>query len=1182
MDLTGKAASRYFASAVLAIVGLGVLLIAWSPAFKLKPKETACDLCAPKTNDPIDANVTMEELQRRFGPYGRDAGFPVDAQPAPKDVASPAAGQSDSSGLNDRVDEARKRAKDSVEKNATGSSISVEKNATDGNKKTRSSVTALAPIFKAQKSVRDPELDRLRRGFWSARRALSRGELSADNLLKVRRYARALQLRNYNEESLRVVDYTDRLKIGKRLAAMGQAAAKDALAVYGLILNTKALALYSRYWVEVRKESRDDAKSTLSESARTLEERTKAFDAAEDIVRQLSARGGETYLTIRLAHVTAFNRRSSPNSDSSSKDWEVKTEAACAFADKAFAKFPDEEFALDDYAWCQGERAAYLRAQNRRDEARMVAQKAIDVVNVRFAAKKARAASREALATLYFEFAQSYKFGSEPYKDNVANAWHILSEGVRASLSEPGGQTFVPDWASGVRSIYFASFADAQPSGDDLCLLDQWSDQYPNIADLAYVAGDAWGKVGLAVARKAEDGMDPELSAEAERCAQQAGVLKSSVTATALAIIDHALSQIEPTTPVDEKLLPESLDESYQSVFSLYAARVRLLAHVGRPEDAIRAGDILLRKIGPYLKKFPYDYYVRVHQWAVYRQLGRELFDRGPTCDAQRFLNLGSYWGTAEITRRYAASYRRGVCVARDAVEADRLAQRAAIQGGMKRFTVPANFGADTYPMNLYVFDTPLDYPYRGVTDQQLWLKEARGGTLPQDVVVSFEKLHDIARSNSVSFPELTVYALGQAQVEPPVVESARKRAKAGDPKGALDDLAKAASALRAADVATTLPKILTAAHQIFQLGIKQRRIKKSDESVTTIFRELARIAADTYQVLQRQGNADAAFGAGLYELGRALNDVGLQVESIAALENSVAARLFATSSFNNISERDEVADTLSMVADALVHQDRRARALETRGTLVFVREALADEDPLFKRQIDLIGARLARVRLLQGDWSVREADTDDLRRSAADLDAARTLITTYDKDTSGSEKKNAVAARQATVGSLIDVADAYKQQGFAARDAGMFAFALDLQKRVIALRESAAADPKAVGAARAELSSELVSASGYALFARRYDEAQAFAKRALDLAPDNLVPAGNLAHALMLSGSSDDARALYLRYRGMKMSPTSGRRWDDVTREDFGLLRRMGQTSPLMTEIEAQLAPPAQSGDGR
>lgn len=82
----------------------------------------------------------------------------------------------------------------------------------------------------------------------------------------------------------------------------------------------------------------------------------------------------------------------------------------------------------------------------------------------------------------------------------------------------------------------------------------------------------------------------------------------------------------------------------------------------------------------------------------------------------------------------------------------------------MKRFTVPCDFSDVKYPFHVYVGE-----PTRGLHPlkyQEAWLREVRGGSIPAEVMDSFERLAKIAEENNVSFEDLCVYALGTAAAE--------------------------------------------------------------------------------------------------------------------------------------------------------------------------------------------------------------------------------------------------------------------------------------------------------------------------------------------------------------------------------------------------------------------------------
>jgi hypothetical protein len=79
----------------------------------------------------------------------------------------------------------------------------------------------------------------------------------------------------------------------------------------------------------------------------------------------------------------------------------------------------------------------------------------------------------------------------------------------------------------------------------------------------------------------------------------------------------------------------------------------------------------------------------------------------------------------------------------------------------MKKFTIPCDFSGQKAPFNIYVGEPdPNKHPLQ---NQAYWLATERGGTVPPEVMDSFQKLHDIAKENGVSFEELCVYALGSA-----------------------------------------------------------------------------------------------------------------------------------------------------------------------------------------------------------------------------------------------------------------------------------------------------------------------------------------------------------------------------------------------------------------------------------
>lgn len=80
----------------------------------------------------------------------------------------------------------------------------------------------------------------------------------------------------------------------------------------------------------------------------------------------------------------------------------------------------------------------------------------------------------------------------------------------------------------------------------------------------------------------------------------------------------------------------------------------------------------------------------------------------------------------------------------------------------MKKITIPCDFNGQKIPFPIYVGEPKPDkHPLQ---NQSSWLSSERGGSIPQEVMDSFEKLHTIAKENNVPFEDLCVYALGAAQ----------------------------------------------------------------------------------------------------------------------------------------------------------------------------------------------------------------------------------------------------------------------------------------------------------------------------------------------------------------------------------------------------------------------------------
>ncbi|NBC33623.1 MAG: DUF2610 domain-containing protein [Alphaproteobacteria bacterium] len=163
---------------------------------------------------------------------------------------------------------------------------------------------------------------------------------------------------------------------------------------------------------------------------------------------------------------------------------------------------------------------------------------------------------------------------------------------------------------------------------------------------------------------------------------------------------------------------------------------------------------------------YPWDFYLRQHFIASNRRIGAALLENDRAEEALEYLQYASHWGADDASLELARIYRDGLTGHVDPERADQL-QALASRQSMRRFTVPVSIeGHGVWDFHVYVLEWPEDYPYMGIDDQVVWAQEMRGLSIPEDVQEAFRALHRIARENNVSFPDLAVYALGNADAE--------------------------------------------------------------------------------------------------------------------------------------------------------------------------------------------------------------------------------------------------------------------------------------------------------------------------------------------------------------------------------------------------------------------------------
>ena len=76
----------------------------------------------------------------------------------------------------------------------------------------------------------------------------------------------------------------------------------------------------------------------------------------------------------------------------------------------------------------------------------------------------------------------------------------------------------------------------------------------------------------------------------------------------------------------------------------------------------------------------------------------------------------------------------------------------------VKQFTIPCDFQGQMAPVTLYIGHP--EAAHHPINFQSQWLSSARGGQVPQDLMDTLQKLHDLALENNADFEELCYYAL--------------------------------------------------------------------------------------------------------------------------------------------------------------------------------------------------------------------------------------------------------------------------------------------------------------------------------------------------------------------------------------------------------------------------------------
>jgi tetratricopeptide (TPR) repeat protein len=243
-------------------------------------------------------------------------------------------------------------------------------------------------------------------------------------------------------------------------------------------------------------------------------------------------------------------------------------------------------------------------------------------------------------------------------------------------------------------------------------------------------------------------------------------------------------------------------------------------------------------------------------------------------------------------------------------------------------------------------------------------------------------------------------------------------------------------------------------------------------------------------------------------------------------------------------------------IANLLAAAGKREEALALYQKSLAIRQRLADGD---KGNVQLLRALVISFRNV-GDMLDGTTRTEDaLAAYQQSLANAQELVRS---------DAGVVQWQRDLALTLLRIADVL-------RDSGKLKEVLDDYRQIVAIYQRLVAADRNNTPWQESLQIGIGRIGGIAynfVLARNFAEALEAGDQAIALAPDKIWLYRNRAHALMFLDRVDEARALYLKYRGQQ-NVFGNKSWEIGILEGFALLQKAGLTHPLMHEIEKQFA---------
>ena len=311
------------------------------------------------------------------------------------------------------------------------------------------------------------------------------------------------------------------------------------------------------------------------------------------------------------------------------------------------------------------------------------------------------------------------------------------------------------------------------------------------------------------------------------------------------------------------------------------------------------------------------------------------------------------------------------------------------------------------------------------------------------------------------------------------------------------------------------------------------------------------------YVELARRAGNERETQVGLMGLGDVLVAQGKLDEALKSYRDSLAItnRLAASDRSNSEWQRD-LSVSYNRIGNVLMDQGKLDEALKSFREMLAIAKRLAASDRSNTEWQRDLSWSYGKV----GDVLVAQGKLDEALKSYRDSLAIRERL-------AASDRSNALWQSDLSV-SYDSIGDVLVAQG-------KLDEALKSYRGSLAIRERLAASDRS----NTDWQNDLQYSTGrIGDLAYKFVLAENFARAleasdlAISLAPDEIWHHTNRAHALMFLGRVDEARTLYLRYRGEKIGE-DGKLWETVILEDFAELGKAGLTHPLMNEIEKRFA---------